>query len=63
MTFKIAMLLLALVLLAGAFGKAARRPLGGSGTKPVEAARKCALCGVYMFGEGASCGKPECPRG
>jgi hypothetical protein len=62
MIFKIALVLLALALLAGMIGKAGRRPVDRTKAKPIEAARKCPVCGVYVLGESASCGNRDCPQ-
>jgi len=64
MTFKIATLLLALLLLAGMLMKSRAAGIGGSKPKgpAVEAARKCRVCGVYVL-KGAACARPDCPQG
>lgn len=62
MTVKLAMIVLALVLLAGAIGKrigAAGGRRGRPRRPAVEAARKCPTCGDWVM-EGARCLRPGC---
>lgn len=62
MSFKLLVVLAALTLLAGMLGKRFGR--GGQDRKPkgppIEAARKCPACGVYVMA-GARCDQADCP--
>ncbi len=61
MTVKIAMLVLALLILAGAVRKWRRPPtVGGARARPIEAARKCVRCDAYVV-DPASCARADCP--
>lgn len=61
MTLKAAIVLFALMLLAGMiskrFGPRVDRPKGPE----IEAARKCPTCGAYALA-GALCGRADCPH-
>ncbi len=63
MIYKIATLVLALLLLAGFVMKSRAGALGKSKPKgpAIEAARKCRACGAYALA-GAACARPDCPQ-
>lgn len=63
MTYKIATLLLALLLLVGMLARPRAGGLGKSKPKgpAIEAARKCRVCGAYALA-GAPCARPDCPQ-
>lgn len=61
MTLKAAMLLLALLLIVGMLGKWRSPRVDKSGNRPIEAARKCAVCDAYVLGS-APCERTDCPQ-
>ena len=63
MTYKIATLILALVLLVGMLAKSRAGGLGRAKPKgpAIKAARKCRACGAYALAD-APCARPDCPQ-
>lgn len=52
MISKIALVLVALVVLAGALSRWRKPPKAQPGANEIEAARKCPDCGTYLIGQG-----------
>lgn len=62
MTLKAALILVALLLLAGMIGRSFAPRVDNPRKRPVvEAARKCPACGAYVLGD-AACARADCPR-
>ena len=60
MTFKAALVLVGLILLAGMLRRQFGSSVGRSKGPVIEAARKCPSCGAYGL-PGAPCARPDCP--
>lgn len=62
MTTKILLLLVAALLLAGFLSKKRAPRVRRTDAPKVEAASKCAVCGVYTLADAPPCGRADCPR-
>lgn len=60
MTFKAALILVALMLLAGMLRKKFGPPAGRGKGPAIEAAQKCPTCDAYVLA-GAPCARSDCP--
>ncbi len=61
MSLKIAMLLLAALIVSGIIGRARAQRVDRTKSSKIEAARKCETCGAYALA-GAPCERGDCPR-
>ena len=62
MTAKLALLLLAALLVVGMIGKWRAPKVDRTRGKPIEAARKCVVCDAYVLGGAAGCARADCPQ-